>query len=118
MAQNAESKPSIDYVEEAIARKYNTAEDVISLPPLLEGFSDVELEKLGRRATWKLDLIVMPAMTMCASLIKRKTVRLARLTCRQKLHPQLSRPPEHRSCEAGRNHGRSKPHHYSVQHRG
>jgi hypothetical protein len=64
MAQHVDSKPSIDYLEEAAAAKYNTAGDVIALPPLLEGFSDAELKKLGRRATWKLDLIIMPAMTM------------------------------------------------------
>jgi hypothetical protein len=64
MARNDDSKPSIGFIEEAETQKDYIAEDITALPPLLEGSSDDELKKLGRRATWKLDVIIMPAMTM------------------------------------------------------
>lgn len=64
MARHDDSKPSIGFIEEAETQKHYIAEDTTALPPLLEGSSDDELKKLGRRATWKLDVIIMPAMTM------------------------------------------------------
>jgi len=67
MAQD-NSKLSIDHVEEAPTQKHQMVEEIIALPQSLESLSDVELKRLGRRATWKLDLIIMPAMTMYESL--------------------------------------------------
>lgn len=64
MAGHDDSKPSVAFVEEATTQKHYIAEEILALPPLLEGSSDDELKKLGRRATWKLDVIIMPAMTM------------------------------------------------------
>ena len=64
MTQHDHRKPSIDCVEEVTTSKHYVAEDMIALPTLLEGSSDAELKKIGQRATWKLDFIIMPAMTM------------------------------------------------------
>jgi hypothetical protein len=64
MARPDDSKPSVGFVEEAATQKNFIAEGIIALPPLLEGSSDAEIRKVGRRATWKLDVIIMPAMTM------------------------------------------------------
>lgn len=64
MAARDHDKPSTDFVEEATSQKYDLSMDDIPMPPSLAGLSDAELKKLGRRATWKLDVIIMPAMTM------------------------------------------------------
>jgi len=64
MAGHDDSKPSVGFVEEATTQKQYFAEEIIALPPLLVGSTDDELKKLGRRATWKLDVIIMPAMTV------------------------------------------------------
>jgi hypothetical protein len=64
MVRHDDRKPSVDCVEEATTQKQHIAEDAIVLPTLLEGSSDAELKNIGRRATWKLDFIIMPAMTM------------------------------------------------------
>lgn len=64
MAARDRNKPSADFVEEATAQKYDLSDDNIPMPPSLAGLNDAELKKLGRRATWKLDVIIMPAMTM------------------------------------------------------
>ena len=60
-------KRSIDLVEDAKDEKHVANDETIPLPMLLDGFSEDELKKIGRRATWKLDLIIMPAMTMFVS---------------------------------------------------
>lgn len=57
-------KRSIDLVEDARDEKHVANDETIPLPMLLDGMSEDELKKIGRRATWKLDLIIMPAMTM------------------------------------------------------
>lgn len=64
MAARDHGKPSTDFVEEAATQKYDLSEDIIPMPPSLVSLNDAELKKLGRRATWKLDVIIMPAMTM------------------------------------------------------
>ena len=89
MARHDDSKPSVGLVEEAPTQKHYIGEEIIALPPLLEGSSDDELKKLGRRATLKLDVIIMPAMTMYESLDGLTQVK-PQLMCQQKLHSQLS----------------------------
>jgi hypothetical protein len=64
MARHDDSKPAVDFLEEATTQKQYIADEISALPPLLEGSSDAELKSLGRRATWKLDVVIMPAMTM------------------------------------------------------
>lgn len=66
MQPNADTKDAIDYVEDSASRKQAFVDDEMPLPLLLEGLSPDELNKIGKRATWKLDLIIMPAMTMSA----------------------------------------------------
>jgi hypothetical protein len=39
-------------------------EEQAPLPEAIAGYSDAELRRLGRKATIKLDLIIMPAMTI------------------------------------------------------
>ena len=63
------TKDAIDYVEDSESRKQAFVHDEMPLPLLLEGMGADELKKIGRRATWKLDLIIMPAMTMYALAI-------------------------------------------------
>lgn len=64
MQDQEHSKRSIDQVEDARSEKHALNEKTVPVPVLLDGFSEDELKKIGRRATWKLDLIIMPAMTM------------------------------------------------------
>jgi hypothetical protein len=66
MQRHEETKDAIDYVEDSASRKQGFVDDEMPLPLLLEGMGVDELRKIGRRATWKLDLIIMPAMTMSA----------------------------------------------------
>lgn len=39
-------------------------EDVAPYPACLDGMSDEEIKKFGRRTTLKMDVIVMPALTI------------------------------------------------------
>jgi hypothetical protein len=64
MEKHDETKDVIDYVEDSESRKQTFVDGEMPLPLLLEGLGADELKKIGRRATWKLDLIIMPAMTM------------------------------------------------------
>jgi hypothetical protein len=67
MERREETKDAIDYVEDSASRKQAFGDDEMPLPLLLEGLNADELKKIGRRATWKLDLIIMPAMTMSST---------------------------------------------------
>jgi hypothetical protein len=64
MERREERKDAIDHVEVSTPRKKAFGDDEMPLPLLLEGLTADELKKIERRATWKLDLIIMPAMTM------------------------------------------------------
>jgi len=66
MQRTEDTKDAVDYVEDSASRKEVSVDDEMPLPFLLEGLSADELSKIGKRATWKLDLIIMPAMTMSA----------------------------------------------------
>lgn len=118
MQRDVDTKDAIDYVEDSASRKQAFVDDEMPLPLLLEGLGPDELNKIGKRATWKLDLIIMPAMTMYA---KPSMIAWA---CRvftdiaQQLHPQLPRSAKHSSSQAGRYHGRFGVEYHSVQHGG
>jgi hypothetical protein len=64
MEKRDETKDAIDYVKDSESRKHGFVDDQMPLPLLLEGLGADDLKKIGQRATWKLDLIIMPAMTM------------------------------------------------------
>ena len=51
------------------------------LPGAISGFTNDELHKLGRKATFKLDLIIMPAMTILYILnyLDRQNIAAANL---------------------------------------
>lgn len=66
MQPNEDAKDAIDHVEDSASQKQDFVDDEMPLPLLLEGLGPDELKKIGNRATWKLDLIIMPAMTMYA----------------------------------------------------
>jgi hypothetical protein len=116
MEKRDETKDAIDYVEDSESRKQAFFHDEMPLPLLLEGMGADELKKIGRRATWKLDLIIMPAMTMYAMLFAIALKCQAFTDAVQKLYPQLSRPTKHRSRKAGGHHGRSRFEYHPVQH--
>jgi hypothetical protein len=75
MERREETKDAIDYVEDLASRKQAFADDEMPLPSLLEGLNVDELKKIGRRATWKLDVIIMPAMTMSATVFTIASIR-------------------------------------------
>jgi hypothetical protein len=75
MERREETKDAIDYVEDSASRKQAFADDEMPLPSLLEGLNVDELKKIGRRATWKLDVIIMPAMTMSATVFTIASIR-------------------------------------------
>ena len=75
MERREETKDAIDYVEDSASRKQAFADDGMPLPSLLEGLNVDELKKIGRRATWKLDVIIMPAMTMSATVFTIASIR-------------------------------------------
>lgn len=63
--QQGDRKGSIDHVEDARSEVHNDdPDDIAPLPVSLERLSPEDLKRLGRKVTWKLDLIIMPAMTM------------------------------------------------------
>ena len=75
MERREETKDAIDYVDDSASRKQAFADDEMPLPSLLEGLNVDELKKIGRRATWKLDVIIMPAMTMSATVFTIASIR-------------------------------------------
>jgi hypothetical protein len=116
MEKRDETKDAIDYVEDSESRKQAFFHDEMPLPLLLEDMGADELKKIGRRATWKLDLIIMPAMTMYAMSLDIASMCRNFADTVQKLHPKLFRPTEYRSRKAGGHHGRSGSEYYPVQH--
>jgi hypothetical protein len=89
MERREETKDAIDYVEDSASRKQAFGDDEMPLPLLLEGLGADELKKIGRRATWKLDLIIMPAMTMSATASTTARIHRDLTDILQKLYPQL-----------------------------
>ena len=75
MERREETKDAIDYVEDSTSRKQAFVDDEMPLPSLLQGLSVDELKKVGRRATWKLDVIIMPAMTMSVTACTIASIR-------------------------------------------
>jgi hypothetical protein len=116
MEKRDETKDAIDYVENSESRKHAFVDDQMPLPLLLEGLGADELKKIGRRATWKLDLIIMPAMTMYAISSAIASMCRSSTDTVQKLYLELFGSTKHRSRKAGGHHGRFGPDHHPVQH--
>lgn len=49
----------LDYADPLVDRH-----DLTNVPPILRSMSDVEIKKLGSKTTMKLDLVIMPALTV------------------------------------------------------
>lgn len=74
----ADIKSIDEYVEGLDKGQY---EEQVPLPEPIAGYTDVELHRLGRKATIKLDLIIMPAMTILYILnyLDRQNIAAANL---------------------------------------
>lgn len=84
---DVDRKMSSNYVEEydlveAGDKKHNRIYDAPDLPPpSLAGMSDSEIHTMGRRATLKMDIVVMPTMTILYILnyLDRQNIAAAKL---------------------------------------
>ena len=60
-----DTKTATDRIEDYEVVKPQAGQDEPApYPPCLHGLNDGELKRLGRKTTFKLDLFVMPAMTI------------------------------------------------------
>lgn len=63
MQDQRDIKDSVSHVEDAFKQQPGE-HGSLPLPPLLDGLTVEERKRLGRQASLKLDIIIMPAMTM------------------------------------------------------
>ncbi|KAI1842536.1 hypothetical protein JX265_012652 [Neoarthrinium moseri] len=72
-------KSSSEQVEDI--KRGNHADDIVSMPASLAALSDSELQQLGRRATLKMDLVIMPILVVMYILnyLDRQNIASAKL---------------------------------------